>query len=205
MIRQMPSTEEDTSMHNYNDNEMENTQIKDLANMMKTDRNIDYLTKLIIDRSSMNGVYDRVSIREQVIKYLTAWESMGKFDTFKYRFVNMIAAMDSYNKEFVNTFAATILPEDVTKVESVVNPNGMYAQQERILKTTSKPVPFYERTIFRRLTDKTLVQPISETQNLFYGMTNVKDPRYKVTYDREDVLPDYRQKQNESYRMVPKY
>ena len=204
IIRQMPSTLEDNNMHIYNDNEMSNTKKDDLLNMMVSEKNVNYLTQMIIGRSSMNGSYDRQLVESQVKKYLKSWEAMGKFDTIQYRYVNLIAALDAYNKEFVDTFASTIIPENIFDIKSVINPNGMYAQQERILKTTSKPVPFYERAIFKRLTDRELVHPISETQNLFYGMDDVNDLRYKVTYD-QDELSDYREKVNFSYNSLPNY
>ncbi len=187
------------------------------------DRNVDYLTKMIIDKmdplrnGSFIGSGRSATIKQSVKDYLDSWIRMGKFDkhmgtssnkSVVLKQVNIISSVDSYNKEFVDAFAHVILPiTDPTNVTSVVNPNGMYAQQERVLITNSKPTPFYERALYRRLNDWNMDLGMDETEAPFYKMDH--NPRLSVeerkktnaTQERESHLD----RENLAFRMKPKY
>lgn len=195
---------------------------KDIIELITADDNIDYLTDLIIERSDplRNGtIRDTTLIKAQINKYLTSWINMGKFDSLdtisnKNKKLSIyttspINMLDQYNKEFVNTFAEKIAPtNDITKVTIVVNPNGLYAQQNRIITINSKPIPFYERSIFKRLTDFKQDQCVDETQNFFYAMDKnprITDSERKKRDVERNELNDYKQRVAPEYRMLPKY
>ena len=190
--------------------------------MVSSKANIDYLAQLIIERADplRNGssLVAPDFIRPQIEKLLESWKNVGKFDkdtvmfegkSLTIRSVSPTALLDHYNSEFVKAFAESILPtNDVTKVTSVVNPNGLFAQQDRIIKINSKPVPFYERAIFRRLHDTKLDQRIDETECFFYKMDHnprmLDSERKKRDVDTKD-RPSYLDREGLSYRMKPKY
>lgn len=184
--------------------------------------NVEYLTDLIIARADPsrsvipNGI--RAIVVAKVKEFLTSWRALGKFE-FHYILINgnkhvvssisPVALKDHYNTEFVEEFAEKILPmSQATNVRSVTNPNGMYAQQERIIKMTAKPVPFYERALYRRLNDWTVDLPVDETQNPFYRMDHnprlSKKERKKTDLDKTPVITPL-DRESLSYRMIPNY
>lgn len=209
---------------NFSDFEPIEIMPTDIVNMMFAKRNINYITKLIIDRADplRNGSSVKSSdmvamIKSKVSEYLNSWKTLGKFDKHMTsddnkrvlaRTVNAVAMIDSYNKEFVDAFADRILPyNDPTQVTSVLNPNGLYAQQERILVTNSKPTPFYERALYRRLNDWNLDIRQDETEMPFYKMDHnprLSDAERKKTNSTVEV-PTYLDRQNFSFRMKPNY
>ena len=191
------------------------------ANMVMSSTNMDYLTDMILARADplRNGVAvgARDGVRTRVEQLLTSWKNLGKFDQITIPFegktmlvntVSPVALLDAWNMQFMDAFAETILPaSDITNVTSVVNPNGLFAQQERILRVNSKPVPFYERALYRRLTDRNLDQRIDETEHPFYKMDanpHLSDEERKKT-DRDAMLPTYLDREGMSFRMLPKY
>lgn len=192
-----------------------------LYEMMAASENIDYLAKMIIERADplRNTVpTGKVEIvKDKIKQYLTSWKNLGKFDKFmgthrnrpiELNSVNIVAQLDSYNLEFIEAFAETILPtSDTTKVKSVVNPSGMYAQQERIIKVNSKPVPFYERALYKRLNDFNMDLALDETEAPFYKMDknpNLSDQERKKT-NRSSEQPSHLDRQGMSFRMKPNY
>jgi hypothetical protein len=210
--RYLPSGN-DNLKHLYNDNEMINTKSADLIQMINNKNNIRYLSDIIISKG--NGNLDVSFVMEQVSKYLESWVNMGKFDDISIsqkningtvtknnmKFASPVYMLAYYNKEFIETFTKNIIPESITNVKSVTNPGGMYAQQERIITESSKPIPFYERALYKRLEDRVLDQKIDETQNLFYGMELTgKD----TTIDHEHISPA-NERREFVYRMKPNY
>lgn len=206
----------------YNHTKTSNVNTEQIKNAIMSDSNVEHLVDKIIERAdplrngNLLGV--RPIVKDKVDKFLLSWNNLGRFDkitipfegkTYNVKTVSPVALLDHYNKEFVDTFAETILPySDPTKVTSVVNPNGMYAHQERILRINSKPVPFYERSIYKRLHDTKLDQRIDETESPFYRLDY--NPRMPNTERKKrDVdttqLPSYLDRQGIAYRMKPKY
>lgn len=200
----------------------ESKSFKQTAEMVMADQNVEYIVDMIIGKSDplRNGISvgQRDIIKVKVNQLLSSWKALGKFDqatvvsegkTLFIRTVSPIALLDHYNKEFVDAFAEMILPmSDATKVTSVTNPNGLYAQQERIIQINSKPVPFYERALYRRLGDRNLEQRIDETENPFYRMDH--NPRLpELEKKKRDVdrssQPTYLDRQTPEYRMRPRY
>ncbi len=161
--------------------------------------NIETLASIIIGRNDIGMPIDRTNIINKVSTYLTSWINLGKFNTIDI-FVSFLLALNHYNKEFVNEFADTILPVDATKVQNVINPNGMYAQQTQTLSFKSKKIPFYERAIYKRLEAKHNELPMDESEDFFYkfketGKKIPKSERNESILDREGF----------AYRMNPNY
>jgi hypothetical protein len=162
-------------------------------------KNTTLLTNLIISKNSIGQAVDQKIVFDKVTTFIQSWINMGKFDKLN-SFLSFNLMINYYNKEFISAFANTILPVDVVKVKSVTNPNGMYAQQTRTLAFKSKPPPFWERALYKRLEDRVRDVPIDETEDLFYKfeLTGKKIPtRTNVSdiYEREEF----------HFRMNPKY
>lgn len=206
----------------YSDDEMAAFKIQRLVAMVIDNSNVEYLVDRIIKRADLlrngNKVGFRSTVKTQVVQYLTSWQKLGRFDqmmipfegkTYKVFVLSPISLLDYYNEEFIKSFADTILPvSDATKVVSVVDPSGMYAQQERVLRTTSKPIPFYERALYKRLVDTKLDHRIDETESPFYKMDHnprMLDSERKKRNVSSDELPSYQDRQGLSYRMKPNY
>lgn len=206
----------------YAQDEMAKYRATQIADAVMSDANVGYITDLVIAKADplRNGISQgqRLVVFDKVKKLLASWKSLGKFDqrtikiagkVLRVLAVSPITLRDSYNTEFVTEFAETIMPHsDATKVTSVVNPDGMFAQQERIIKMTSKPVPFYERAIFRRLNDWQLDQRIDETESPFYKMDHnprLSSAERKKTDVARAEQPSYLDREGLSYRMIPKY
>ena len=206
----------------YSHDETKSFGPEQVAKMVMEDKNVEYITDLVIGRADPlrngNSIANRDTVKASVKRLLDSWKNMGKFDqqttsfggkTLQVLSVSPIALLDHYNTEFVQTFAETILPaSDVTKVTSVTNPDGLFAQQERITKINSRPVPFYERSLYKRLNDFTLDQRIDETEMPFYKLDHnprmLDSERKKRDVDRKEK-PTYMDREGLSYRMKPKY
>lgn len=165
----------------------------------KSTENITLLTNLIITKNSIGLDINQKNVFDKVSTFVQSWINMGKFDKL-YSALTFQLLINYYNKEFIEAFANIILPIDVIKVKSVTNPNGMYAQQSRTLSFKSKPPPFWERALYKRLEDRVRDIPIDETEDLFYKfeLTGKKIPnRTKVNdiYEREEF----------HFRTNPKY
>lgn len=206
----------------YADDEIASFKAEQLYESIKSDNNVEYIIDRIIERvdplRNNTHVGSRLAMKEKVLQYLESWNNLGRFNkstipfegkVYEIKTVSPIALLDHYNREFVNVFAESILPiEDVTKVSSVVNPNGLYAQQERLIRINSKPVPFYERSLYKRLHDTNLDQRIDEVESPFYKMDH--NPRMSDTERKKrdldpHQLPTYMDRVGLSYRMKPNY
>ncbi len=170
-----------------------------LINAVSSASNVELIADTIIRKNDIGLPIDRAGTINKVSTYIASWINLGRFDTVDI-FVSFLLAVDYYNKQFIREFADTILPTDAIKVKSVVNPNGMYAQQTNTLAFKSKKIPFYERALYKRLEDKHLELPMDESEDFFYKFqeTNKKIPvpeRNQSALDREGI----------AYRMNPKY
>ncbi len=72
----------------------------------------------------------------------------------------------------------------------------------------SKPVPFYQRAVFKRLNDWTVDARVDETEAPFYRMDN--NPRISANERKKTEVsrteqPSYLDRTGLSYRMIPKY
>ncbi len=204
----------------YNHDESKGT--NEIESLVMAESNVQYIADMIIARADplRNGSTKnmRAFVVDRVLQLLTSWKNLGKFDsstitfegkTLRVQAVSSIALLDHYNKDFVDAFADTIIStNNPTKVTSVVDPNGLYAQQERIIKINSKPVPFYERALYRRLADKTLDQRIDETEAPFYKMDHnprLTDIERKKTNTSTSKQMSYMDREGLAYRMNPRY
>lgn len=206
----------------YNDREQLKPSKDAIEAKVLSDENVRYLTNMIIERADPTrngasmGQFDIV--KNKVITFLNSWKELGKFDRIlkssggiqvEIHTVNITTYIDALNFEFINAFAERILPtSDVTKVVSVVNPGNLYVQQERLLVTTAKPVPFYEKALYKRLTDFNLNLPLDETENLFYMKD--KNPRLseserKKTNSTKEQDSISIERNGLHYHMIPKY
>lgn len=206
----------------YRDNETAAFGPADIAELVMSETNMDYIADLVIGRADplRNGssIDQRDKVKASIKRTLDSWKNMGKFEQqmtsfqgkpFRLLSMSPTALLDHYNTEFVETFAESILPiSDAMKVTSVTNPDGLFAQQERIIKIQSKPIPFYERAIYKRLNDFTLDQRIDETEMPFYKLDHnprmLDSERKKRDIDRKEQ-PTYLDREGLSYRMKPKY
>lgn len=171
----------------------------EIISRMRSQTNVALLTQLIVSRNSIGLPVDTLSVSSKIANTLDAWVGMGKFDT-RHTFASIQLMTDYYNKEFIREFADVILPVDAIKVQSVTNPNGMYVQQTRTLSYKTKPVPFWERALYKRLEDRVRDIPMDESESHFYKFekTGKKIPdaiRLGDVYERES--PDF--------RMLPNY
>ncbi len=169
------------------------------ASAMSSGDNLALLTSTIIRQNSMELAADPAAVQSKVDKFMSAWINMGRFDRLN-SFISIQHLVNYYNKEFVREFAEAILPVDVLKVKSVTNPNGMYAQQSRTLSYESKPPPFWERALYKRLEDRVRDVPMDETEGFFYkfeisGKKMPEQSRIGDLYERE--APEF--------RMLPRY
>lgn len=193
-----------------------------IESSMMTMTNINIIVDRIIERAdpmrNMTSTETRIAAYTKVEKMLAAWKNLGKFEqptitvSGKKRplmVYSLPELVQLYNREFVASFAESIMPApEITKVKSVVNPDGMYAQQTNTMTFTSKPVPFYERAIFKRLNAWDMEKPIDETEMPFYRLD--KNPRLpEAEKKKRDLdtsrLPSYLDREGLSYRMKPNY
>lgn len=193
---------------------------EDVKNAMTSDSNVNYLVQLVIQRVDplRNGVSaDGVtSAKVQATGKLSSWAALGKFDTRTSRGKSypiyaptLVSMVDHYNKEFVNIFGDTLFPQKaLTAVTSVLNPNGLYAQQDRIVAVSGKPIPSYQRCAFKRLTDRHKETSVDETENMFYKMDanpRISNDERKKRERGQTVLQPSAERDTLQYRMIPKY
>lgn len=187
-------------LHNFiTDPSPESITKSELISAITNPNNMELIADTIIRKNDIGLPIDRAGVINKAATYLTSWINLGRFDTIDV-FVSFQLAVDYYNKQFVQEFADTILPTDAAKVQSVVNPNGMYVQQTNTLTFKSKKIPFFERALYKRLVDKNMELPMDESEDFFYkfqetGKKIPKSERKQSALDREGL----------AYRMIPKY
>lgn len=213
------STKSTPSM-SYATNDLSPFTQEDVKNAMTSDNNVNYLVQLVIQRIDplRNGVAaDGVTgAKVRVESILSSWAALGKFDTRTSRgktyplyAPTVVSMVDHYNKEFVNIFGDTLFPQKPpTTVTSILNPNGLYAQQDRIAAVSGKPIPSYQRCAFKRLTDRYTETSVDETENMFYKMDSnpriSNDERKKRDRGQTAMRPSA-ERDTLQYRMIPKY
>lgn len=205
----------------YSNDEMATYRSQYIIDAIQSDNNVAYIADMIIGRADplRNGASagQRMVVIEKVKQMLQSWQNLGKFESHTITIngqlhhvssISPVTLLDHYNTEFVSSFADTILPtSDVAKVVSVTNPDGLYAQQERVIKMTAKPVPFYERAIYRRLNDWNLNTQLDETEAPFYRMDKnprLSDAERQKTNTANKALDTYLDREGLAYRMLPK-
>jgi len=192
----------------YTDDGSYESTVQDSANMMLADRNVDYLTNAIVSRADQSQlVGDIASIKNSIRNYLISWRNLGKFDN-PVPTISPNMRIDAFNQEFIQVFTPKIIPSNSPmKVTSVVDPGGIYAQQERSLIIKSKAPPFYERALYKRLNDMHLDLPEDETETLFYRMDHnprlTKEERKKT--EPTEPAGTYLDRVGLSFRMKPNY
>jgi hypothetical protein len=181
-----------------------------VTSAMMLDSNVDALVQLVLRTSDQfhtgTMAVSVPNVRDKIVQYLTAWKNLGKFE----HPVNAFAVgqqVDALNREFVDAFAQKILPEDQTKVVSVVNPEDAYAYEPVTTVETVRSIPFYEKAVFRRLNDWHIDSGMDETEAPFYRMDldpNLPDAERKKT-ERSQKLPSMKEREMPNYRMIPHY
>lgn len=188
-----------------------------LADAMTSEYNIGRLTNLIVARAdptrSLVSNVQLEDITTRVTKLLLSWRNLGKFERAfltvnnierEVNTATMMEMINFYNNEFISSFAESLVPTaDNTNVKSVVNPGGMFAQQERIEMHRSKPIHFHERSIFKRLNEWSTERPLDETQALFYGMD--KKANTSDAINSKQTTETYLDRETLQYRMNPNY
>ncbi len=187
-----------------------------VAAAMLSSTNIDYVTKAVFDKADplRNSGFSWDIVRAKVVQYLNAWKELGKFDKLKnYKgdaitTTSMASTVLMFDKEFVEAFAQKIIAyDDPTRVTSITNPGGLFAQQTENITFSSRRVPFYERALYKRLNDWNLDLPEDETETPFYVMDrnpNISDKereKRKPTKESETYLD----RVGMSTRMIPHY
>jgi len=200
----------------YSQDESEEVDRDKIISSMVSESNLDYLTNAIFDTADplRNSGVEFTFVKNKVLQYINAWKALGKFDKLKnYKnetiaTVSLVSMIQSFDKEFVEAFANKIIAfDDPTKVKSITDPSGMFAQQTRSVTTTSKRIPFYERALYKRLVDRNLDIQEDETENLFYMMdhnpklTDAERKKTNPTVAMESCID----REGMSFRMIPKY
>lgn len=168
----------------------------DIILALTSDQNKNTLTQRLVSQVVLNTSVDANNIKDQVSKLLQGWVDMGKFNKLD-QFLSLNSMIDYYNAEFIRDFKDMIIPSRPEQVKSVVNPNGMYVQQTRTLAYKSKPPPFWERSLYKRLEDRVKDLPIDESENYFmkHKLTGKELPprmRSDGIFEREE--PSFRLK-----------
>lgn len=149
---------------------------EELISKFKSQENVDYLIEEI-NRLNANKL-DRKVIYLDVIKYMSAWDNMGKFDTIP-NSINIITLLDYYNSNFLSAFAYTFNTNEQIPLNLKQSPadlNGLHAQQVQYFNYTNsvKKIPFYERALYKRHYDTYTETDVNDRQGLFYAMDNHK-------------------------------
>lgn len=137
--------------------------------------------------------------------YVDSWINLGKFDSMT-NYYSTESAINAYNHEFVNVYASKLsfTKDDPKIVKSVVNPNGMYAQQDRVIIEKIKPIPFYEKALYKRNIEWSAELPMDEVELPFYRMDknkNISDKERSKT-DRKKYTNEqsFLEQENKVYR-----
>ncbi len=167
---------------------------KDIILALTSDQNKNEITQRLVSQVVLNATINVAHIKSEISKLLQGWVDMGKFNKLD-QFLSLNSMIDYYNAEFIRDFKDMIIPFHPEQVKSVVNPNGMYVQQTRTLSYKSKPPPFWERSLYKRLEDRTRDLPIDESENYFmkHKLTGKELPpraRSDGIFEREE--PAYR-------------
>ena len=160
----------------------------EIVERFKAGENIDYLVDEI---NTLNGDnLDKKMLFTQVYKYVDSWVNMGKFLDRPQTF-NIINMLDYYNNLFLETFADTfsdtIIPNNIHQGPDL---NGIVAQQTRYTTFKSKPIPFYEKALYKRHYDQNINSKSStELGTLHYSYdSNKYHSELQKIYDDEKLI-----------------
>lgn len=151
---------------------MSNPQVNDIVKKILTSDNIQLLTNAIISRNSVGINIDTNDVYNKVYAKVVAWINLGKFKT------KTMQPLSVYNREFIDEFADTIIPIHFIKVDNPISPEAAWngqinieqAKQRTIMEPITKPIPFWRKSVFKRLHDRVRDDSIDETEDLFYKM-----------------------------------
>lgn len=189
--------------------------------LLSSEQNVAFICQTIIERADPLRVGSKANhgefVQSKVRAKLRSWYELGKFRFMKSMYhgkqylidsPSPISMLDIYNQEFIDAFAETIMPAPTeTQVTSVVNPDGLYAQQSHSVGVSrAKPIPFYERSIFKRLHAFDMDKPVDETEMPFYRMdlnANVSEEERKKRNVDASEQESYLDRESLAYRMIP--
>lgn len=178
-----------------------------IEKLFESKKNIDNIVQLIIRKNGFdtNGSFAKKDIEKQVKIYVDSWINLGKFDSMT-NYYSAESAINAYNHEFANVYASkfSFTKDDPKIVKSVVNPNGMYAQQDRVIIEKIKPIPFYEKALYKRNIEWSAELPMDEVELPFYRMDknkNISDKERSKT-DRKKYTNEqsFLEQENKVYR-----
>lgn len=184
---------------------------KKIELLFESKKNIDTLVQQIIRKNGFdtNNMMTKKDIEKQVKIYVDAWINLGKFDYIS-NYYSMESAIMAFNHEFVNVYASklSLTKNDPKMVKSIVNPNGMYAQQDRVIIEKIKPIPFYEKALYKRNIEWQVELPMDEVELPFYRMDKNKNisEKERSKTDRKKYTNDqaFLEQENKIYRGVSK-
>lgn len=184
---------------------------KRIEDRFESQKNINEIVELIIRKNGFDikNTITRKDIETQVRTYVDAWINLGKFENVS-GYYSLESAITAFNHEFVKVYAPklTHTKNDPKIVKSVVNPNGMYAQQDRVIIEKIKPIPFYEKALYKRNIEWKAELPMDEVEMPFYRMDknkNISDKERSKTdrkkFTNEEAFLD---QENKQYRAFSK-
>lgn len=193
---------------------LSNNNVEDLAEQLNFGlpyNGIKLKVKSLLDGWNGLGKFDKHPT------YKTRYIRQGKVIEHVYpmKFNNLLEMREYYNQEFLKSFSNQFKPKQApikelpidkqseqenawTVPKSVVNPNGMRAQQTVNMTWQYKPIAFWQKAPFKRLQEFE-VQPYDmERENLFMRFENTgkKVSNQDLRIQTNTVLEpsDYRQK-----------
>lgn len=173
----------------------------------ESEQNVNNLVQLIFRKNGydINDNISKSDTEKQVKNYVNSWINLGKFDSIS-NYYSMESAINAFNNEFVNVYASkfSLTNNNPKIVKSIVNPNGMYAQQDRVIIEKIKPIPFYEKALYKRNIEWNVELPMDEVELPFYRMDknkNISDKERSKT-DRKKYTNDqsFLEQENKVYR-----
>lgn len=184
---------------------------KNIELIFESEINIDTIVELIFRKNGYD-TYDNIAksdIKKQVKIYINSWINLGKFDSLS-NYYSMESAVNAFNNEFVNVYASkfSLNKNNPKLVKSIINPNGMYAQQDRVIIEKIKPIPFYEKALYKRNIEWNVELPMDEVEVPFYRMDKNKNisEKERSKTDRKKYTNDqaFLEQENKAYRSYSK-
>lgn len=173
---------------------------------------------------SLLKAWDSLGKFDKAPSYKTRYIRRGKVieNTYPVLFNNRSDVVTYYNQEFISAFKNQFEPKHKSLKElpidksseqenawtvpkSVVNPDGLRAQQQTTMTWQYKPIAFWQKAPFKRLQEFSVEQSADERENLFMRFENTgkkisnKDLRLQTNTVEEPV--DYRQRDGLHYSL----
>ncbi len=143
----------------------------DFLSSFKSSDNKEYLIEQITSIS--DGRLSRQDTLVEINKIMSAWEQLGKFDSIP-EYINSSHLINQYNYSLLNIFRnknnLEAIPFTLTQVPSDLD--GKFVQQDQMRDYSQfvKPVPFYERALYKRHYASGSDDSITESRSLFYTL-----------------------------------